>query len=124
MPRDVRMSYAGGITTLYLLSYALWTLRAYYIHPHELFSIFVCLLGSGVTGVVWWAILRSAIEKIGVVHYLVLFTLLSPVAIALTQSVTSALLYLRYLPYFMVMSVFFLGKLLATQSGGPRETAI
>ena len=56
----------------------------------------------------YFGVIVSAISGFTTVHWLVLASLLGPVFIALTQSATSAFLYLLYLPYFLALVVFFL----------------
>lgn len=59
-------------------------------------------------GPVYYALLASAVAQFSVVHWIVLFSILAPVMIALSQSLTSAFLYLLYLPWFLVLNMFFL----------------
>jgi hypothetical protein len=57
---------------------------------------------------VYFALTASAIVQLNTVHWIVLASVLGPVVIALSQSATSALLYLLYLPWFLSLAVFFL----------------
>lgn len=57
---------------------------------------------------VYFALIASALVQIGTVHWIVMASVLGPVAIAISQSATSALLYLLYLPWFLSLAVFFL----------------
>lgn len=57
---------------------------------------------------VYFALIASAMKAIGTVHWIVMASVLGPVAIAISQSATSALLYLCYLPWFLSLAVFFL----------------
>jgi hypothetical protein len=57
---------------------------------------------------VYFSLIASAVVQLGTVHYIVMASVLGPVAIALSQSATSALLYTLYLPWFLCLAVFFL----------------
>ena len=57
---------------------------------------------------VYFALIASAMVQLGTVHYIVMASVLGPVAIALSQSATSAILYTLYLPWFLCLAVFFL----------------
>lgn len=57
---------------------------------------------------VYFALIDSAIAQVSEVHWIVMASVLGPVAIAISQSATSALLYLLYLPWFLSLAVFFL----------------
>jgi hypothetical protein len=57
---------------------------------------------------VYIALLTSAVVHASTVHWIVLASVLGPVVIAISQSLTSAMLYLMYLPWFLSLAVFFL----------------
>jgi hypothetical protein len=57
---------------------------------------------------VYFALIASAMVQFETVHWIVIASLLGPVAIAISQSATSAMLYLLYLPWFISLVVFFL----------------
>jgi hypothetical protein len=54
------------------------------------------------------AIIGTMVNELSPVHYIVLFALLGPVIVAMFQSVTSGVLYVLYLPWFLFLGVFFL----------------
>jgi hypothetical protein len=57
---------------------------------------------------VYIALIASGINQFATVHWLVVASVLGPICIAISQSVTSAVLYTLYLPWFLSLSVFFL----------------
>jgi hypothetical protein len=57
---------------------------------------------------IYYALIVSALVAIDAVHWIVICSVLGPVFIAISQSVTSAVLYMLYLPWFLSMAVFFL----------------
>jgi hypothetical protein len=68
----------------------------------------IVLLGFLTIFPVYFALIASAIVQLDTVHWIVMASLLGPVAIAISQSATSAVLYLMYLPWFLSLVVFFL----------------
>lgn len=96
----------------YFLVYIVWTFRSF-CAPRGRMPEVVCrtiaILGFfiilPVYMSVWWTI---ATQGLDVINVLVVGSLGLPIVIALAQSVTSAGLYLFYLPWFMFLIVFFL----------------
>jgi hypothetical protein len=96
----------------YFAVYIIWSFRSFYA-PRGRMPEVVCrsiaILGFFVVlpvyMSVWWTI---ATQGLDVINVLVVGSLGLPVVIALAQSVTSAGLYLFYLPWFMFLIVFFL----------------
>jgi hypothetical protein len=96
----------------YFLVYIIWTFRSFYAprgRMPEVLCRTIAIAGFFVIlpvyMSVWWTI---ATQGLDVINVLVVGSLGLPVVIALAQSVTSAGLYLFYLPWFMFLIVFFL----------------
>ena len=96
----------------YFAVYIIWTFRSFYAprgRMPEVLCRTIAILGFLVVLPVylsvWWTI---ATQGLDVINVLVVGSLGLPIVIALAQSVTSAGLYLFYLPWFMFLIVFFL----------------
>jgi hypothetical protein len=99
-------------TATYLAIYAVWTLMSYYAdrgRMSEILCMVISLLGFAYMFPVYFAVWYSIID-VGpdVVGGLVISGLLLPVFIAIAESFACAALYLLYLPWFMVLIIFFL----------------
>lgn len=96
----------------YMGFYVLWTAFAF-CAPRgkvpELVSVGMFLLGFVSTCCIAYALISEGIRTgLSAVHIILICAMLGPVAVALSQSGTSAMLYLLYLPWFLAFSVFFL----------------
>jgi hypothetical protein len=104
--------YAELWIVIYFIVYILWTFRSFHAPkgrmPEALcrnLAFFGFFLVLPVYLSVWWTVAEQGID---VINVLVIGSLALPIVIALAQSVTSAGLYLFYLPWFMFLIVFFL----------------
>ena len=57
---------------------------------------------------IYYSIIASAFVTFELVHYIVVAVMLGPILIAVAQSNISAFLYACYIPWFLLMAVFFL----------------
>jgi len=96
----------------YFFVYVVWTFRSFYAprgRMPEVLCRTIAIAGFFVIlpvyMSVWWNV---ATQGLDVINVLVIGSLGLPVVIAVAQSVTSAMLYLFYLPWFMFLIVFFL----------------
>jgi hypothetical protein len=108
----LNVHYIDLYMLIFLLVYVLWTLQGYFApqgRVSELQCIFVATLGLvymlPVYVSMWYNICTNGINIIGIV---ILLSLFLPIFIALAQSTKSALLYMLYLPYFLLFVAFFL----------------
>ncbi len=95
---------------LYFAVYAWWTLTSYY---HAKMSEWLCqsmvVLGFVFVFPIYLALWTAIImQGVNIVNGLVIATLLIPVVIASSQSLSSATLYVVYLPWFLFCILFFL----------------
>jgi hypothetical protein len=118
---DVRLSIV--YVCLYLLVYIAWTINAFFVKVFLNFffldlnqggripewQCWIIVLVSFLAVLpVYFGVVISAVVNFTTVHWLIICSLIGPVLIAITQSLTSALLYVLYLPYFLALVVFFL----------------
>jgi hypothetical protein len=119
------------VTVFYLLIYVWWSFNAYFhkvisrlpslAFPDSCLSLsrqggkvpewqcgLVVLSGFLTIFPVYAALIASAVAQVSTVHWIVMASVLGPVAIAFLQSATSAMLYVLYLPWFLSLAVFFL----------------
>jgi hypothetical protein len=96
----------------YMGTYALWTAFSFCVPKGkvpELVSVAMFLLGLASTCCITYALVSEGTRTgLSAVHIILISAMLGPVAVALSQSATSALLYMLYLPWFLAFSVFFL----------------
>ena len=108
---SVYINGSAIVVFFYLLFYVAWSYMAYKAPGGRIREeICVCAVIVGVLAVipVYYTLLASAFVDFGPVHYIILFGLLGPIFIASAQSSVSAMLYVCYLPWFLLMAVFFL----------------
>lgn len=108
---DAEFNAALSGTEFYLFVYVCWTINAYLVpggKVPEWQCVLIVLCGFLAIFPVYYALIQSALDQIVTVHWIVMASMLGPVAIAISQSATSALLYLCYLPWFLSLAVFFL----------------
>jgi len=99
-------------STVFLTIYTIWTFLSFYAKGGKM-SEWLCILLSllgfvymfPVYFAVWYSIIINGLDLVG---GLVICSLLVPVFIAIAESLTCALLYLLYLPWFMILIIFFL----------------
>lgn len=101
-----------GLVGLFFLLYGLWITRSYFA-PRGKMSEWVCMAlaiyGGFVMIPVYYSISYTIVTAdFSIITFLVVASLFLPVVVAFGQSVTSAFLYMFYLPYFMYLLVFFL----------------
>ena len=101
-----------GLVALFFLLYGLWITRSYFA-PRGKMSEWVCMAlaiyGGFVMIPVYYSISYTIVTaEFSIITFLVVASLFLPVVVAFGQSVTSAFLYMFYLPYFMYLLVFFL----------------
>jgi hypothetical protein len=103
---------AGMVAVVFLLVYILWVIRAFTAKGGKISEgACICVVLFGVIMVlpIYASIIWSfSVSQLYFVHYVILFAVFAPVVVSFFQSITSALLYLKYMPYFMMMSIFFL----------------
>ncbi|RYH30582.1 hypothetical protein EON65_04690 [archaeon] len=96
----------------YLFLYGSWSLQSYFADRGkmpELQCRFIAIMGFFFMFPVYFAVWATIFTKgVDVIDGLVICSLLLPVVIALAQSATSAFLYVAYLPWFLVLIIFFL----------------
>ncbi len=109
---SVSQSLAAVIVTGYMGIYVLWTAFSFCVprgKVPELLSVFMFFLGFCSTCCISYALISEGIRTgLSAVHIILICVMLGPVVVALSQSGTSAMLYLLYLPWFLAFSVFFL----------------
>jgi hypothetical protein len=100
------------IVAMFMGVYTLWTAFSFCVprgKVPELVSVAMFLLGFASTCCISYALISEGIRTgLSAVHIILICAMLGPVAVALSQSGTSALLYVLYLPWFLAFSVFFL----------------
>jgi len=91
--------------------YVMWVFLSYTAEKgriHEGVCVLVALFGMIAVLPVYIAVIASAAASMGAIHIVVALTVIGPIIIGSAQSMTSAVLYLCYLPWFLLLSAFFL----------------
>lgn len=71
-------------------------------------SIFLIIVGVVIIFPVYFALVYGLVTEISTLDIIVIITMFGPVVIALSQSLQSALLYVKYLSWFLVLLIYFL----------------
>ena len=76
--------------------------------PEQLCNLMVFLSFIFILPVYISLILSIVVDGVNVIHIFVIAGMFLPAALSVVESLTCAALYLLYLPYFLVMIIFFL----------------
>ena len=132
---DLPLNYPGILVAVYLICYAVWVYISFAYDSKKvkiflekflsskidgiflselrskifnLISIILVCLGVVVVFPVYFALVYGLITDISELDIIVIITMFGPVVIALSQSLHSAILYLKYLFWFLFMLIYFL----------------
>lgn len=107
---DVRIAECW--VAFYLFIYATWAIYSFYAPRGKIpewYCNWLAVLSTVLVFPIYFAIWYVTIDQgVDIIGGLVIATLVLPIFIAMAQSVTCALLYIAYLPWFLCLILFFL----------------
>lgn len=111
------LNWAGIMVVIYMAVYVIWVFISFDHFPKNrqekdnffniLCPLLVCL-GFAVALPIYLALIIGMVNSISPILVIVCITMFGPVLIAASQSIKSAVLYCMFLPWFLIMLVYFL----------------